>query len=451
MRGGYAQEVLSSGVASHRGAVRPQNEDAHYVNRGLAIVADGMGGHLAGEIASQMAVSTVRNGCAPAPIGDGDTESVYPTLADLVTAIVDANSAIFRSSINDPAHQGMGTTITLLSLLGSDSDPTTPSAIGVANVGDSRTYLMRDGELRQITIDHSFVQELVDTGQLSAEAARHHPRRNIVTRALGIAPDVQVDSWRLPIVKGDRYILCSDGLVDEVDDDDIADIVTAHPDPQACADALVDQANANGGRDNVTVVIVDVVEDCDIPFADDDVGVETRRSRIIADEVTGEFEVIPAANAALNDGESDSEADPNDSDVETPPNAPPGSERGDNAQESTVAPPPRRERGTGSRLTTFLAGVALTALVVIALAVGAAWARGTYSVGFTDSDRVMIYRGRNVLWFNPTEEAPGPYRRSDLDPESVRYVEAEPTFDSLDDAFDFIANTLTPLDDEATG
>ena len=105
-----------------------------------------------------------------------------------------------------------------------------------------------------------------------------------------------------------------------------------------------------------------------------------------------------------------------------------------------------RRSDAGSRLTTFLAGVALTALVVIGLAIGAAWARGTYSVGFTNTDRVMIYRGRDVLWFNPTEEVPGPYFRSDLDPESVRYVEAEPAFDSLDAAADFIANTLTPAD-----
>ena len=443
--------MLVTGASTHRGMVRRQNEDSYHAGAGLAIVADGMGGHLAGEVASELAVATVRNACLPAPVGDGDSESVYPTLADLVTAVVDANSAIFRSSINDPAHQGMGTTITLLSLLGSDSDPTTLSAIGVANVGDSRTYLMRDGELRQITVDHSFVQELVDTGQLSTEAARHHPRRNIVTRALGIEPDVQVDSWRLPIVKGDRYILCSDGLVDEVDDDDIANIVTAHPNPQACADALVDQANANGGRDNVTVVVVDVVEDCDIPFDDDRVGSETRRTRVIADEVTGEFEVIPAVDDTSERGDSGGDAVAGDDRSQVSPSETIDNGHSDDAQRSTTVPPPRRERGTSSRLTTFLAGVALTALVVIALAVGAAWARGTYSVGFTDSDRVMIYRGRDVLWFTPTEEAPGPYRRSDLDPESVRYVEAEPTFDSLDDAFDFIANTLTPLDDEATG
>ena len=427
--------MLATGAASHRGMVRTQNEDSCHAGAGLAIVADGMGGHLAGEIASELAVATVRNACSPAPVGDGDSESVYPTLSDLVTSVVDANSAIFRSSINDPAHQGMGTTITLLSLLSSETDPTTPSAIGVANVGDSRTYLMRDGELRQVTVDHSVVQELVDTGQLSPDAARHHPRRNIVTRALGIEPDVQVDSWRLPIVEGDRYILCSDGLVDEVEDDDIANIVSAHTDPQACADALVERANANGGRDNVTVVIVDVTDASDVPFDDTDTAFVTQRPRVVADEVTGEFEVIPSAASAPDD---DPEHD------ETPVDGASRDTLHDTADADTRSA--ARRSDVGSRLTTFLAGVALTALVVIALAIGAAWARGTYSVGFTNTDRVMIYRGRDVLWFNPTEEAPGPYLRSDLDPESVRYVEAEPTFDSLDAAADFIANTLTPAD-----
>ena len=424
--------------------VRTQNDDSCHECAGLAIVADGMGGHLAGEIASELAVATVRNACSPAPVGDGDTDSVYPTLSDLVTSVVDANSAIFRSSINDPAHQGMGTTITLLSLLSSESDPTTPSAIGVANVGDSRTYLMRDGELRQVTVDHSFVQELVDTGQLSADAARHHPRRNIVTRALGIEPDVQVDSWRLPIVAGDRYILCSDGLVDEVDDDDIAEIVATHSDPHACAEALVERANANGGRDNVTVVIVDVTEAAAVPFDDTDTAFVTQRPRVVADEVTGEFEVIPSVASTPDDDYAHDETPVDGASREALHDTIDDEPDTDTPSDDDTRRAPRRS--DAGRLTTFLAGVALTALVVIGLAIGAAWARGTYSVGFTNTDRVMIYRGRDVLWFNPTEEAPGPYLRSDLDPESVRYVEAEPTFDSLDAAADFIANTLTPAD-----
>jgi hypothetical protein len=207
----------------------------------------------------------------------------------------------------------------------------------------------------------------------------------------------------------------------------------------------VERANANGGRDNVTVVIVDVTEAAAAPFDDTDTAFVTQRPRVVADEVTGEFEVIPSVDSTSdNDPEHDEtpvdgashEALHNTADNEPDTDAP--------ADRNTRRTPRRSD--AGSRLTTFLAGVALTALVVIALAIGAAWARGTYSVGFTNTDRVMIYRGRDVLWFNPTEEAPGPYLRSDLDPESVRYVEAEPTFDSLDAAADFIANTLTPAD-----
>jgi hypothetical protein len=136
----------------------------------------------------------------------------------------------------------------------------TPTQLALANVGDSRTYVLAQGRLRRATIDHSYVQELLATGHITEDEARHHPRRNIVTRALGIEPSVRVDSWLLPLVRGERYILCSDGLVDEVDDDGIAAIARQHDDPQVAAQQLVDAALANGGRDNVTVVVVDVLE-----------------------------------------------------------------------------------------------------------------------------------------------------------------------------------------------
>jgi hypothetical protein len=135
------------------------------------------------------------------------------------------------------------------------------------NVGDSRTYVWRNGRLRRVSIDHSYVQELVSTGHITEAEARNHPRRNIVTRALGIEPHVRVDTWVLPLVRGDRYVLCSDGLVDEVEDNQIAAILATNPHPQAAADALVEAANHNGGRDNTTVVVVDVLEGAD-PLAD---------------------------------------------------------------------------------------------------------------------------------------------------------------------------------------
>ncbi len=165
---------------------------------------------------------------------DGDGDAGTPTLPGDVTPIVPA-------------------------------EPT--EALVLANVGDSRTYLFRHGRLRRVTVDHSYVQELVSTGHLSEAEARNHPRRNIITRALGIEPDVRVDWWTLPLIRGDRFVLCSDGLVDEVDDDDISETLTAESDPQLAADLLVKRANEAGGRDNITVIVVDVIEGDDPPDA----------------------------------------------------------------------------------------------------------------------------------------------------------------------------------------
>ena len=142
------------------------------------------------------------------------------------------------------------------------------------NIGDSRTYLLRHGRLRRITVDHNYVQELVNAGHITDDEARSHPRRNIITRALGIDPSVRVDAWTLPIVRGDRFLLCSDGLSDEVHDTELQQILTDNEDPQAAADALTVAANGHGGRDNITAVVVDVVEGHDPPAPDDELDIE---------------------------------------------------------------------------------------------------------------------------------------------------------------------------------
>ncbi len=160
----------------------------------------------------------------------------------------------------------MGTTLTALVVM--RADESSVARFALVNVGDSRTYLLRNMVLHRATVDHSYVQELVNTGHISEDEARTHPRRNIVTRALGIEPTVRVDTWLVPMVHGDRFILCSDGLVDEVHDDDIAAIALATDDPQVVADLLVAKANANGGRDNVTVVVVDVLQGVEPTTAD---------------------------------------------------------------------------------------------------------------------------------------------------------------------------------------
>lgn len=243
---------VSHGAQTHSGQVRNNNEDAFLVQDRLFVVADGMGGHNAGEVASALAVEGMR---AAATGGFGSAESV-------VAAINAANSSIHRASGGPTDQRGMGTTLTAVVPL--PATDTEPQRMVVANVGDSRVYLLRGDELKQVSADHSYVQELLTEGYISAAEARVHPRRNIVTRALGIEGEVNADSWVLPMIAGDRYVLCSDGLVDEVDDARIAELLRQNPDPQAAADRLVAAANDNGGRDNVTVVVVNVVEDVKI-------------------------------------------------------------------------------------------------------------------------------------------------------------------------------------------
>ncbi len=240
--------ALSIGAATHVGRIRTGNEDAFIAEPLVVGVADGMGGHQAGEVASAIAVQLMHE-----RLGQG-----APSLEAAIAAVVAANTAIFNGARDNTEQRGMGTTLTALIVLAEDADAVRRFVL--LNVGDSRTYLLRGGRLRRITVDHSYVQELVSTGHITEVEARTHPRRNIVTRALGIEATVRVDSWVLPFVKGDRFLLCSDGLVDEVDDGEIADVMAAHSDAQRAAEALVDAANRHGGRDNTTVVIVDVLD-----------------------------------------------------------------------------------------------------------------------------------------------------------------------------------------------
>lgn len=244
-----AASALSIGAATDAGRVRTDNEDAFIAEPLVVGVADGMGGHQAGEVASAIAVQMLRD-----RLGQG-----APSIEAATAAVVAANKAIFNGARNNVGQRGMGTTLTALIVLGDESADAIRRFV-LLNVGDSRTYLLRSGRLRRITVDHSYVQELVSSGHITEIEARTHPRRNIVTRALGIESAVRVDNWVLPFVKGDRFLLCSDGLVDEVEDREIAEVMAANSDAQRAAQALVDAANEHGGRDNTTVVVVDVLD-----------------------------------------------------------------------------------------------------------------------------------------------------------------------------------------------
>lgn len=221
------------------GRVRPGNEDAFLVtdDARLVAVADGMGGHQAGEVASATAIASLLE-----EVEQGES------IGDAVSA---ANTAVVSRAADDLALRGMGTTLTAAVLDGAN--------LVIGHVGDSRCYLLRDGSLRQVTTDHSVVAELVAAGEITEAEALVDPRRAMITRALGIDPSVEVDVLELAIAPGDRLLLCSDGLTTMVRDPAIAEILASEDDRQRAADELVEAANLAGGADNITVLVVDVV------------------------------------------------------------------------------------------------------------------------------------------------------------------------------------------------
>ena len=231
---------------THPGKVRNNNEDSLLVGEGrdetLFVVADGIGGFEAGEVASSITIDVLKD---IVPVGS------------LEDAIREANRRILAAAKSDERLSGMGTTVVALRFGGTESEP----AAEISHVGDSRAYLLRDGELKPITEDHSLVAELVRSGDLTRDEASEHPQKNLITRALGAEVEVEVDTTVLPIRSGDRFILCSDGLSDMIPETRMLDLLTFSPEgPEKAAQTLVSAALEAGGTDNVTVVVVDVKE-----------------------------------------------------------------------------------------------------------------------------------------------------------------------------------------------
>lgn len=229
------------------GVIRSGNEDNYLMvpDRGVFIVADGMGGHAAGEVASEMAVRIIAREL-------GDISRVTNTEAsDLIrNSIIRANSTIFQRTLSEQDKRGMGTTATAMVIIGDN--------YLIGQVGDSRAYLLRDGTLVQLTKDHSYVQEQVDAGYLSPEEARTHPYSNVITRCVGANVDVTPDVYSGTLQAGDVYLLASDGLTGMIEDEDLMGLMEKVREPQQLADELVDEANRRGGLDNVTVIVIRV-------------------------------------------------------------------------------------------------------------------------------------------------------------------------------------------------
>ncbi|HVM40554.1 MAG TPA: Stp1/IreP family PP2C-type Ser/Thr phosphatase [Acidimicrobiia bacterium] len=343
---------LRVGGATDVGRSRSANEDAFLCDddRLLYAVADGMGGHRAGEVASSTALEAVSDRAV-----DG---------TPLDEAIRDANTVVFEKAQANPDMRGMGTTLTAMQIV--------EGTARIAHVGDSRAYLLRDGQLTRVTDDHSLVEELVREGRLTPDQAAVHPQRSVITRALGIDDDVVVDTYEVELRSGDRLLLCSDGLTSMLRDDRILDLLRRTADPQTAADALVEAANAAGGDDNITVVVVDVEGD-------------------------GDRSATMAASAAVRETTG----------------APTGEwERADGADGSgRRGRRERRARGGGRRLSIGrLVLYAFPILLVIGIAVGILgwYARSTYFVGLEgEREQVVLYKGVPggfFLW-DPTVEA----------------------------------------------
>lgn len=333
------------GAATDTGRVRQANEDAFLAVDGLFAVADGMGGHQAGEVASHLALECLQ-----------DQFSAAGTDV-LVRAVEEANRSLVSRSGADPSLAGMGTTLVAMALV----DASGRDAIGVVNVGDSRLYLLSDGELAQITEDHSLVATMERQGRLTAAEAAVHPQRNILTRALGIDGSILVDSWEILPVNGDRYLLCSDGLFNEVDQSRIAATLRRLADPNEACRELIRLANEGGGRDNITCVVVDIADDDGRdPEADP-------ANRVRSSHTGGDLTVDDTAEAE---------------------------------------PKPPRSPGVVRSSFTWRVGVFVAAFVFVILAGFAfIWWTGTktWYVGI-NGDRVAIFHGKpgGVLWIEPS-------------------------------------------------
>ena len=226
--------------ATHVGKVRTNNEDALiYIEPEIYVVADGMGGQAAGEIASNILIDTVKNFLPAIP---------EPLNEDILKkAILKSNAAILRAAENNPGYRGMGTTATILHIYNRRAY--------YAHVGDSRLYRLRDKKFEQITKDHSYVEELVRHGEITEAEARVHPMKNVLTQAVGVVEEISVDTASFSVESGDIFLLCTDGLTNMVDDKTIAEILMTGENP---AESLIENALKNGGNDNVSVIVVGV-------------------------------------------------------------------------------------------------------------------------------------------------------------------------------------------------
>ncbi len=342
--------TLRFAARSDVGLVRSNNQDSAYAGPHLLVVADGMGGHAGGDVASRLAIAAL----APLDTPDHGPDEA---LEDLERTVEQARRDLVQASEADPDLAGMGTTVTALLRSG--------NRLAMAHLGDSRAYLLRDGVLTQVTVDHTFVQHLVDTGRISPDEAEHHPQRNVVMRVLGdfdvdLTPDMSIREARV----GDRWLLCSDGLSGFVPPEQLTEVLVESDTPDAAADLLVTLAMTAGSTDNITVVVADVVDE------DEDAAAAAAEEPV---QVVGAAAggALPGPGAPA-DGEA---AAATDDDLH------------DEPADDDARPPRRRRPWVGA-----LAGLALLGVLVLGGWWLYGWTQQQYYVGVVDR-QVAIYQG----------------------------------------------------------
>ncbi len=401
--------LLRSGSATDTGLVRSVNQDLAVESPTLFAVADGMGGHAGGEVAARLAVDTLSVSFGRQPTGAGLSE-----------AVTQANTVVWEHSLENPELRGMGTTMTAAALVNEAGR----DVLALVNVGDSRSYRFHEGELTQITTDHSLAEEMVRTGELTEAEASVHPHRHILTRALGVSADVAVDLWRIQPVRGDRFLLCSDGLTNELEPEQISEVLATVPDPQTAADLLVRAARTHGGSDNITVVVIDVV-----------VGEDDADSAPAVAAVKPDFqsELVPAST---DDGAPE---EPVESLLGPEPLKPKWRDR-------RRAKRRARRAARGRRVITLR-------MILFFVVLGAIVAGGLFALKWYDTNsyfvkangnELVIYQGRigGFLWYHPVKDVATGVTTADIPAYYIPAVQAGVEKASVADAETYVTNLV---------
>lgn len=352
-------------AVSHIGKIRSNNQDSGYAGHELFVVADGMGGHAGGDVASAIAVTRIRE-------ADKEYETAGEAEFALQSALIAANSLLAETVFEHPELTGMGTTVSALVRVGDQ--------VALAHIGDSRIYRFRDGELEQVSTDHTFVQRLVDSGRITEEEAMVHPRRSVLMRVLGdVDASPEIDTWVLDTRPGDRWLICSDGLSGVVKHDDLQAALAGRDGPKQVADRLLKQSLDAGAPDNVTAIVLDIAD--------------TARGEIVKEPVT-----VGSAAAPLSFG-----TEPKPATRATrlpslrlhpirPATGPTHFEpQSEDYLDELIEEDERRVRRR--RLTWLIGVIALVVVLALAALLGYQWTQSRFFVGATSSGTVAVFQG----------------------------------------------------------